>query len=288
MRFVSLIMLGFVCTAPRLAVACSCISPDLQGSYESSPNVFTAVVTGGRFDDDGNIEANFEVTEVFKGNVPFDKLRTTRGGTSCDTSITVGPEYLFFIGDEGRFGGCSVRPTIVPGKPTPWLDILQAYKAGETPDLSSPWDYSGHDGSCSLASDFRTTADALRGYINLEYRYAVPENPVWTIESMNEAGYANAVFMMPTREEPDDAEIVIKTPNRVFVAKWSDDALPWRRRGAFQLTDDDVGEFARELLLATEVRVEGSLTRYPSLDETVIRTTNAGNAIADFVNCASQ
>ena len=273
---------------PYQASACSCAGADLQGSYESSPNVFTAVVTGARFDDDGNIEADFEVTETFKGNVPFDKLRTTRSGTSCDTSITVGPEYLFFMGDEGRFGGCSVRPTIEPSKPTPWLDILQAYKAGETPDLSSPWDYFGHDGTCSLRTDFRTTADALRGYLNMEYRYAVPENPVWTIESLNKAGYSNAVFMMPTREEPENAQLTLKTANREFVAKWSVDALPGRGRGAFQLTGEDVRSFAKELLLASEVQVEGSLARYPSLDGTVIRTTNARSAISDFVNCSSK
>ena len=126
MRFVSLVLLFLTCALPSQAVACSCVSSDLQRSYESSPNVFAAVVTGARFDDDGNIEADYEVTETFKGDIPFDKLRTTRSGTSCDTSITVGPEYLFFMGDQGRFGGCSVYPTIKPGKPTPWLDILRA------------------------------------------------------------------------------------------------------------------------------------------------------------------
>ncbi len=270
------------------ALACSCAGSDLQGQYESSSNVFTAVVIGARFDEDGNIEADFEVTAVFKGDIPFDKLRTTRHGTSCDTSITVGPEYLFFMGNEGRFGACSGNRTIVPGSPTPWLDLLRAYKAGETPDLSSPWVFRHYDGSCSLRTDFRSTEDAIMSYLILEYRYAAPANPTWTIEHLNEAGYSSAVFMLPTRKEPTDATLKLKVRNGEFVATWSDDALPGRSRGAFHLSGDDVRAFAQELVHSYEVRVEGSLERYPSLDGTVIRTTNAGSAIVDFVECTNQ
>ncbi|MDH3430646.1 MAG: hypothetical protein OEQ14_11625 [Gammaproteobacteria bacterium] len=284
MRFLSLILVLLASDA----LACSCAGSDLQGQYEGSDNVFTAVVTGARFDDDGNIEADFMITEVFKGDIPFDKLRTTRSGTTCDTSITVGPEYIFFMGDEGRFGMCSGNKTIVPGRPTPWLDLLKAYKAGETPDLSSPWDFRHHDGSCSLRTDFRSTEDWIMSHLTLEYRYAAPDNPVWTIEQMNKAGYARAVFILPTRKEPADATLNLKTRDREFGATWSDDALPGRSRGAFQLSGDDVRAFAQELLHTKVVQVAGSLERYPSLDGTVIRTTNAGSAIADFVECASQ
>jgi len=105
---------------------------------------------------------------------------------------------------------------------------------------------------------------------------------------MNEAGYATAVFMLPTRKEPADATLNLKTRDREFDAAWSDDALPGRGRGAFRLSGDDVRVFAQELLRSQFVQVAGSLERYPSLDGTVIRTTNAGNAIADFVECASQ
>lgn len=284
MRFLPLILLLLACDA----LACSCAGSDLQRQYETSSNVFTAVVTGARFDEDGNIEADFEVTEVFKGDIPFDKLRTTRSGTTCDTSITVGPEYVLFMGDEGRFGMCSGNKTIVPGRPTPWLDLLRAHKAGETPDLSSPWEYRHHDGSCSLRTDFRSTEDSIMSYLNLEYRYAAPENPVWTIEHMNEAGYSNAVFILPTRKEPVDATLKLQFQDREFGASWSDDALPGRSRGAFQLSGDDVRAFARELLHSDVVQVRGSLERYPSLDGTLVRTTNAGSAIADFIECANQ
>ena len=125
-------------------------------------------------------------------------------------------------------------------------------------------------------------------YLSMEYRYAAPESPGWTDERLSKAGYSRAVFMLPTRKESPDAKLIIRTPNREFIAEWSEDALPTRRKGAFQLTGEDVREFARELTLTTEVQVEGSLARYPSLDGTVIRTTNAGNAISDFVSCASQ
>lgn len=284
MRFLSLLLVLLASDA----LACTCAGSDLQGQYESSSNVFTAVVTGARFDDDGNIEADFEVTEVFKGDIPFEKLRTTRGGTTCDTSITVGPEYIFFMGDEGWFGMCSGNKTIVPERPTPWLDLLRAYKAGQTLDLSSPWEFRHHDGSCSLRTDFRSTEDSIISYLNMEYRYAAPKNPVWTIEHMNEAGYASAVFMLPTRKESADASLTLKTRDQEFGATWSDDALPGRSRGAFQLRGDDVRTFAQELLHSQSVQVAGSLERYPSLDGTVIRTTNAGSAIAEFVECANQ
>ncbi len=284
MRFLSLILVLLASDV----LACSCMGSDLEGQYESSPNVFTAVVTGARFDEDGNIEANFEVAEVFKGNIPFDKLRTTRSGSSCDTSITVGPEYLFFMGDEGRFGMCAGNKTIVPGRPTPWLDLLRVYKAGGTPDLSSPWEFRHYDGSCSLKTDFRSTEDSIMSYLTLEYRYAVPENPFWTIEHMNEVGYARAVFMLPTSKEPSGAMLTLTTNDREFGATWSDDALPGRGRGAFQLSGDDVRAFAQELLHSQSVQVAGSLERYQSLDGTIIRTTNAASAIADFVECANR
>jgi len=284
MRILPPILLLLACDA----LACTCAGSDLKGQYETSSNVFTAVVTGARFDDDGNIEADFEVTEVFKGNIPFDKLRTTRSGTTCDTSITVGPEYVFFMGDEGRFGMCSGNKIIVPGRPTPWLDLLRTYKAGETPDLSSPWKFRHHDGSCSLRTDFRSTEDAVMSYLNMEYRYAAPASPLWTAERLNEAGYSSAVFMLPTRKEPADATLILKARDREFVATWSDDALPGRSRGAFRLSGDDVRAFAQALLYSDKVQVKGSLERYPSLDGTVIRTTNAGSAIVEFVDCANR
>lgn len=283
MRFLPLVLLFLACDA----LACSCAGFDLQGQYELSSNVFTAVVTGARFDEDGNIEADFEVTEVFKGDIPFKKLRTTRAGTSCDTSVTVGPEYLFFMGNEGQIGMCSGNKTIEPGRPTPWLGLLREYKAGETPNLSSPWAFRHYDGSCSLKTDFRSTEDSIVSYLTLEYRYAAPANPVWTIDRVNEAGYSSAVFMLPTRKEPTDAALNLKIQDEEFVARWSDDALPGRSRGAFQISGHDVRAFAQALLRSDKVQVKGSLERYPSLDGTVIRTTNAGSAILEFVECAN-
>lgn len=282
MRIVFLTLLLFASEV----FACSCAGSDLQGFYESSTNVFTAVVTGARFDADGDIEADFEVTEVFKGDIPFDKLWTTRSGSSCDTTITVGPEYIFFTGDGGGFGMCSGNQVIVPGQPTPWLDILRAYKAGKTPDLSSPWILYDYAGTCVLRSDFRSTNDRVISHLDVVYRYAQSEHAGGSTERRNEAGYSSAVFMLPTRQEPMDAKVSIKTVNREFTARWSDDALPFRTRGAFQLSGDDVQAFAEELLVTQEVRIEGSLTRYPSLEDTVIRTTHAGDAILEFLACA--
>ena len=270
------------------ALACSCAESNLEWHFESSPHVFTAVVTGARFDSAGDIEADYEVTEVFKGDPPFDKLRTTRGGTSCDTSITVGPEYLFFMGEEGRFGMCSGNRTIVPGRPDPWVGLLRAYKAGETPDLSSPWQYGQHDGSCRLATDFRTLPEGLTSYLELEFRYRAPADPVWTIPELNQPGYSRATFMLPTSREPAGSEIVIEVRDRRFVATWTEQARPMRSRGAFQLRGEAVREFARALKDANEVQLEGSLRYYPTIDGTRIRTTNAGTAIDQFVDCTSR
>lgn len=283
MRFIPLILVLLAGDA----LACTCAGSDLQGEYESSPNVFTAVVTGAKFDDDGNIEAGFEVTEAFKGGIAFDKLRSMRGGTSCGTSISVGTEYLFFLGDDGQIRECSGNKTIVPGRPTPWLDLLRAYQDEETPDLSSPWEFLRFDGRCSLSTDFRSTKDAVMSYLNMEYRYAAPASPVWTAGRLNEARYSSAVFMLPTRREPGDATLILKVRDREFVATWSDDALPGRSRGAFQLSGENVRAFAKALLYSDKVQVKGSLEQYPSLNGTVIRTTNAGSAIVEFVDCAN-
>jgi hypothetical protein len=289
MKFCSMILLIMACAFPYNASACSCAGAELQRIYESSPNVFTAVVTGGNFDDDGNIEADFEVTESFKGQIPFDKLRTTRTGSTCDTSITIGLEYLFFMGNDGRFGGCPVRPIISRDRPTPWLVILQAYKAGETPNLSSPWYFNEVDGLCSLRTNFRVTPGNSSGVLDMEFRHTVPENRVWTSERMKRAGSSNAVIIMTRREESVDAQVILKTHGREYIAKWARHVVPGAtRRGAFQMTGEDVTSFAEELLSSSEVHVGGSFARYRTLDGAVIRTTNASSAILDFVNCATR
>ncbi|MEM7432943.1 MAG: hypothetical protein AAF351_13555 [Pseudomonadota bacterium] len=275
------------------AVACSCAPTDLEWRYENSSNVFIAVVTAARYED-RRIEAEFEVTEVFKGDVPFSVLHTTLTGSSCDTTISVGPEYLFFLGDEGLFSACSGHQRLVPGQPNSWLDLLRRYKAGQTPDLSSPWGFRSHDGYCSLRTTFRAARGAILSNLSLEYRFAVPDYDGWEIEEMARVGYARVVADLPTRDESHDATIQLSTNDKTFTAGWSENAMPFRRRSAFTLNGADVHSFAEALLESDSVRVDGTINGYGrpeiqgELTDTHIRTTNAGDSIERFVQCMQQ
>lgn len=270
------------------SIACMCAPQNIEQRYESSANVFTAVITSAKFNADGSIESRFEITERFKGDVPFNSLTTKDSGTTCHLSISVGPERLFFLEDDGEFGACSGSRVIVPGVPAPWLELLRAYKRGETPDLSSPWIYREYEGHCSLHTDFLSTRDAVSSSVTLQHGYAEPETAERGDHTVSEVAYSSVVFMLPARDEPEGAQLTVKTAHRDFIAKWAEKVLPGRSRGGFQLTGEDVIAFANELIKSSEVTLEGSLVRYSSLGGTMIRTTNAGTAISDFVGCVNQ
>jgi len=280
------ICVAFVAWSPSFA--CSCAYFTLDYEYESSTNVFTAVVTSAKIDKKGNVVAGFEVTEVFKGDIPFEKLETHATGP-CATLTTVGLEYLFFLGDSGGFSMCTAPITLRPDRNEPWLELLKAYKSGETPNLSSPWHYNEYDGACYLVTDFLVTEKHFKSKILIVYRYAEPVKETYTVPELTRPGFAYVELEMPTADEPEGSSIEIETQNREFIAFWfhRNDA-PYISRNGFRLIADEVIAFAEELLTSSSAVLKGSLSRYGPIDGTEIQTTNAGTEIAEFVSCAKR
>lgn len=261
-------------------LACSCAELDLEQQFESSPNVFTAVVTAAKFDSEGHIEADFEVTEVFKGTIPFDKLRTRREGTTCDTSIAVGPEYLFFLGDKGMFGLCSGHKGVNPLQPSPQLQLLRAYASGQTTDLSSPWWYEDTDGVCGVGTNFTVAQGRGQGFLQARYRYGESKSAPGPDETQMQVGVSRVVFIVAPYKKTTREPIQVETRQRKFTATWTEFPIP-EPLNVYDLENSQVGAFVRELTLSDAATMNGD----PAIDGTLIRTTNAGDAIERFLMC---
>ncbi len=283
-RFLT-ICVAYVAWSPVLA--CSCAYSTLEAYYESNPNVFTAVVTSATIDKKGKVIAGFDVTEVFKGDIPFETLESYATGP-CSLSTTVGFEYLFFLGDSGSYLLCSAPIILRPDKIDPWLEILNAYKSGETPSLSSPWHNYEYDGACSLGTEFMTTGTLDLSKLRIFYRYAKPviENYRESELALTHPGFGFVALLMPTEREHEGPTIVIETQNREFIANWFDRRdVPHIYPYGFQLGADEVVAFAEELLNSSSAVLKGSISRFGPIDGIEIETTNAGSEIVEFVSC---
>lgn len=142
------VMLASV-VAVESSFACSCYPSNLEQNFERSPFVFTAVIVSVEFVECLNkpsklectdYEAGFDVTKVFKGNIPFTVIKSHVGGATCGMSLTVGQEYLFFTDDSGSVSLCSGNINITRSNEhkLQQLKLIEDYTSGKTPDLSSP------------------------------------------------------------------------------------------------------------------------------------------------------
>lgn len=285
MRIVQVLALCLACATSSSVLACTCGGTTLEGYFGSRANVFTAIVTSARIEPDGNVVVGFAVIENFKGDIPFRQLMTEEYGTGCDVSIWVGAEYLFFLDDDGYFRSCSGSRILISGEDQPWVRILEAYKAGKTPDLSSPWSLYEIDGICTLHTDFLATEQRFASSITISYRYALPETPIPDEPELNRLGHASVVLWLPTREETHDASVFMETANRKFQAIWREPRGRSYGGGAFVLEDDDAIAFAEALPGTAGVTLRGAISRYGSIDGAEIRTTHAGTAISEFNAC---
>ena len=99
LRSLGLGLLVAVGLHPLAALACSCAPVLLAQRFESSENVFSAIITGatasrvpGR--STTQLQTAFLVTEQFKGRMGFEHLASHADGGSCGISLQVGVEYL--------------------------------------------------------------------------------------------------------------------------------------------------------------------------------------------------
>ncbi|CAM4269761.1 hypothetical protein FHS16_002020 [Paenibacillus endophyticus] len=109
-----------VFTAPRSALACSCVEPgSVQETMKRSDTVFegTAIsvksITSDIFRSSGSrIKASFQVNEVWKGHVaPHIEVLTAGSEESCGYSFKEGERYLVYA----RATGSSLEASLCSG-----------------------------------------------------------------------------------------------------------------------------------------------------------------------------
>lgn len=286
LRLIQVLALVAACASWSSLMACTCGGTNLEGYFGSRPYVFTAIVTSARIDPDGSIVADFAVIENFKGDIPFKQLTSSQDG--CSIPTWVGAEYLFFLRNDGDFGSCTGSMILEPGVGHPWVGILEAYKAGNTPDLSSPWSMYEGDGSCILDTNFLITDLHRVSSLVIRYRYARAETPYPDAPELNRPGYALVILQLPARDETPGASIVMKTASQKFQALWRKGRGRPLHGGAFILENNDAIAFAAALPGTSAVTLQGATGEHAAINGTAIRTTHAGTAITDFNACVER
>lgn len=244
--FLLLFGIGLV---PAAAIACSCAGGSLEGNYTRSENVFSAVITGGRATKErvGNspqLQTTFEVTETFKGTIPFDYFSSHADGNSCGISLQVGVEYLIFAPDTGKIGLCS---GIVPISETSqqkeaigpkYVAALRAFKSGENDSLAEPWQFIEYQDVCTLSGSFPYGERRWPARINVTYRTSPPENAVRDPDAPHfQAGFAEFSVWVPAREDLSGFPLSLRVNEDEFIARW--EVGPYKR-GRYLVHQDDV------------------------------------------------
>ncbi|MDX1508093.1 MAG: hypothetical protein R3358_07420, partial [Woeseiaceae bacterium] len=233
-RLLTLCLALLASLVPATALACSCMGTTIETRYERSENVFSAVITSIEFVECerrhpqiecSDWEAGFEVTQQFKGGTPFERISSHVGGASCGTSLTVGEEYLFFMGDTGNTGLCSgtITTTLADGSKNPGVALIEDYVAGRTPDLSSPWHSAEYDGLCSLRTDFPIPSGRdypFTGGLHAEYRRAEPEQARAELGETGDVGFADLRVWLPIGSDPAGASAQLSIADREFALDW--------------------------------------------------------------------
>lgn len=125
------------------AQACFCMAGSLEHRFETSDNVFTAIVTTRYVepaDERTPIRSLFRVTESFKGGTPFTALVSHSNEGTCGIDLLEGVEYLFFAPDSGEVSLCSGISTADRARIE--IERLRSYVAGEVPNISVFWNFS--------------------------------------------------------------------------------------------------------------------------------------------------
>ena len=281
-----------------IAVACSCSSPVLATRFETNDNVFSALITGGHMIEEipteerrhvaPRLKMTFQVTESFKGRIPFEYLSGHVGGSMCGTSLRVGVEYLIFASDTGKVGLCSgILPVsglpddeeLMAGKR--YASALRSFTSGDG-DLSSPWFFRSFDRSCQIWNAFPYHGDNRHFPASLQINYRQhPPSGTRAEQSQSDASFANLSIRVPGREDLSRFPMSLRAQDKEYVAHWKNSEYSF---GYYWLEGDDVVSFITELEHANAIYIRSTHPRSGEIDAEV-STSNAGDSLARMSDC---
>lgn len=288
--FALLICIGLL---PELALACSCSGGSLEGNYEGRDNVFTAVITGGeatseRVGNSPKLRTFFEVTETFKGTIPFEHFNSHADGNSCGISLQVGVEYLIFAPDTGNIGLCSgiVAVSTLPEQGEAigpkYVAALRAFMAGENDDLAEPWQFMEYQGICRLSGRFPYTERRSPASIKVTYRAAPPESTVPDPGAPHfQPGYAELSVWVPGREDLSGSPLSMRVDEDKYTALWDVDQY---KRGRYLLDEESIVEFVAGLEQVDTLYLKSGHPKHGDIDAEA-SLVNAGDSVSKMVEC---
>lgn len=288
-------LLIYVSSAPQLALACSCAGGSLEGKYERSENVFTAVITGGeatneRVGNSPKLKTYFEATETFKGTIPFEHFSSHADGNSCGISLQVGVEYLIFAPDTGKIGLCSgivaVSGVSEQGEAigSKYVDALRAFKSGKNEGLPEPWQFFEQHGICRLSGRFPYGERKWPASINVTYRTSPPENTVPDPDAPHfQPGYVELSIWVPGREDLSGFPLSLQVNEDEYIARWEVDDY---KRGRYLVHQGEVIDLVTGLEHIDALRMTSGHPEYGDINAEA-SLINAGDSITRMVSCVS-
>ena len=278
---------------PGLVLACSCDIPLLESRYEDSENVFIALVTGGeatseRVGNSSKLKTCFEVTEAFKGTIPFDYFSSHADGNSCGISLQVGVEYLIFAPDTGSIGLCSGLVAVAgeselfAAAASKYVDALRAYTSGKHQNLAEPWLFFEQQGICMLSGRFPYGEMRWPASISITYRTRVPDAVAPNPEKPHlKAGFTEMSIWVPAHVDLTDYPLVLSVGDEEYTAQWKEVEYSSAR---YFVDSGDVASLIAGLVYASELRMKSAHPEYGDVDATA-SMVNAGDSVALMREC---
>ncbi len=288
-------LLIYISCAPKIALACSCAGGSLEGRYEVSENVFTAVITGGEATNEqvGNsskLKTYFEATETFKGTVPFDQFSSHADGNSCGLSLQIGVEYLIFAPDTGSIGLCSGIVAVsgvseqVAAVGSKYVEALRAFKSGANQSLAEPWQFFEQLGICMLSGSFPYGEMRWPARIRVTYWTRMPDAVVPNPDKPYlKAGFTKMSISVPGRDDLTDYPLTLSVGDQNYTAQWNEVEYSSAR---YFVDSDDVPSLIADLVDASELRIKSAHPKYGEVDAEA-SLINAGDSITRMLSCVT-
>ncbi len=286
---------------PKIGTACSCGPITLAGQYERSDSVFTAQITAtekekgqSRFEA---IRVHFAVGDRFKGDVPFEYMKTAGSGAMCGVGFSTGAKYLIFADDSGGVSLCSGTGVISETRPgyyriNAWTKILKDFQAGRSPDLSELWTFADTGEMCLLSNKFSSPGIVWPANIQITYRKVAATGSVSDeMPDLYRAGTWAVWISLPGNAEKKEAPVRVTILDSQYVLKYSDyspgsvPGLNARQQGYHILTGADALSFVRKLTVADSVGFSSDLNTLGEI-ESVASTTHIDGGAEKLLSCA--